>query len=168
MDRVKSFSENLFRGKEFVLFWLLVRLYVGLTWFEAGLGKITKSSWVGEQSGSAVAGFVNGALQKTGGAHPDVQTWYAFFLQNIVLPNTAVFSYLVAFGELLVGIALILGIFTGLAATFGVVMNMSYLLAGTVSTNPILLILGICLMLSWRVGGFYGMDRFLLSRLRKQ
>ena len=78
-------------------------------------------------------------MSQTGGAHANVQGWYAWFLQNIVLPNASVWSFVVAVGETLVGIALILGIFTGIAAFFGSFMNMSYLLAGSVSTNPNLL-----------------------------
>ena len=44
-------------------------------------------------------------------------------------------------------------------------MNFNYLLAGTVSTNPILGILGILLILAWRVAGYYGADRYLLPLL---
>jgi thiosulfate dehydrogenase [quinone] large subunit len=44
-------------------------------------------------------------------------------------------------------------------------MNMSFLLAGSASTNPVLFTLGIGLMLAWRVAGYYGVDRWLLPRL---
>ena len=33
--------------------------------------------------------------------------WYAAFLQNVVIPNASVFSYIVTFGEILVGLGLI-------------------------------------------------------------
>jgi hypothetical protein len=42
-------------------------------------------------------------------------------------------------GELLVGIGLIVGALTGIAAFFGVFMNMNLLLAGAVSINQIIL-----------------------------
>jgi hypothetical protein len=48
----------------------------------------------------------------------------------------------------------ILGIFTGLAAFFGAFMNMNYLLPGTVSTNPILLVFAVLLMLAWKTAGW--------------
>jgi hypothetical protein len=57
-------------------------------------------------SGAAITGFVNGALEKSGGAHPDVQPWYAWFLQNVVRPNADLWSALVTFVELFVGFAL--------------------------------------------------------------
>ena len=68
------------------------------------------------------------------------------------------------YGELLVGAALILGLFTGLAAFFGGLMNASYLLAGTVSINPVLFILATWLVLGWRVAGWWGLDRLVLPR----
>lgn len=68
-------------------------------------------------------------------------------------------------GETLVGVALVLGALTGIAAFFGVVMNANYLLAGTVSTNPILIILGALVMMAWRNAGWLGLDRWLLPAL---
>lgn len=145
--------------------WLVLRVYAGYEWLHAGIGKIGNPAWTGSNAGAALSGFVSGALEKTGGAHPDVQGWYGWFLQHIVLPNASTWSYVVAFGEVLVGIALILGLFTGIAAFFGSFMNMNYLLAGTVSSNPILLFIAIFLVLAWRVAGWWGLDRWVLPAL---
>ncbi|MGW8251015.1 MAG: DoxX family membrane protein, partial [Anaerolineales bacterium] len=134
-------------------------------WLQAGISKLGNPVWTGGQSGEALTGFVKGALEKTGGAHPDVQGWYAWFLQNVVLPNASIWSYLVTAGELLVGTALIIGLFTGIAAFFGSLMNANYLLAGAVSTNPILLLIGILLILAWRTAGWWGLDRWILPAL---
>lgn len=167
----------LFADSRIAWLWLIVRLYVGYEWLSAGWEKLTGTSialdsfgqaqkggaWVfTNHDGAAITGFVNGALKQATGAHPAVQGWYAAFLQNFVLPNSAVFAYMVTFGEVLVGIALILGILTGIAAFFGVFMNLNYLLAGTVSTNPILGFLALFVILAWRIAGYYGGDRWLL------
>lgn len=146
-------------------FWLIVRVYLGYIWIHAGWDKVTSPAWTGDKVGLALTGFINGALAKTSGAHPDVQGWYGSFLENIVLPNVQMFSYLVAYGEVLVGIALIIGAFTGIAAAFGLFMNYNFLFAGAVSTNPILLLLELLLILAWRVAGWYGLDRYLLPYL---
>lgn len=145
--------------------WFLIRIYVGWQWLIAGWDKLINPMWVGDKAGVAVAGFLNGALTKTTGAHPSVAGWYADFIKTVALPNAEIFSYLVSFGELFVGIGLILGAFTGIAAFFGAFMNMNYLYAGTVSTNPTLLILGIFITCAWRTAGWYGLDRFLLPRI---
>jgi thiosulfate dehydrogenase [quinone] large subunit len=155
----------LFEDARFSWFWLIVRLYAGYEWLTAGIGKLQSPAWTGSQAGGAIIGFVNGALTKSTGDHPDVQGWYAAFLQNVVLPNAGGWGYLVAWGETLVGIALILGLFTGLAAFFGSFMNVNYLLAGTVSTNPILFILATWLVLAWKTAGWIGLDHWVLPAL---
>jgi len=94
-----------------------------------------------------------------------VQGWYGAFLAHVVLPNAALWSYLVTYGEILVGLGLILGLFTGIAAFFGTTMNASYLLAGAVSVNPILFALASLLVLAWKTAGWYGADRWLLPLL---
>jgi thiosulfate dehydrogenase [quinone] large subunit len=158
-------SKFLFSNTKTAWFWLIVRVYVGWQWFHAGFEKVMNPAWIGPGAGTAMQGFINGALMKTAGAHPDVAGWYAWFLQNMVLPHIGAWSYAITFGELLVGIGLIVGAFTGIAAFFGLFMNLNYLLAGTVSTNPILFTLSVGIMLAWRVAGYIGVDRFLLPRL---
>lgn len=158
-------SKFLFANTKTAWLWLIVRIYVGWAWLEAGWGKVTNPAWTGEGAGGALSGFLKGSLGKMGGEHPDVQGWYGSFLQNVVVPHASTWSHIVAYGELLVGIALIIGAFVGIAAFFGLFMNLNYLLAGTVSTNPILFTLSICLILAWRNGGFIGLDRFLLPLL---
>ena len=70
--------------------------------------------------------------------------WYRAFLQTL-LDNDADswFAPLIVFGEIAVGIGLIFGCLTGFAAFFGALMNMSFLLAGSASTNPVLFTLAI-------------------------
>lgn len=158
-------AEFLFSNTKAAWLWLVVRVYVGWAWLQAGWHKVGSPAWTGEESGAPVEGFVQGALSKMGGEHPDVQAWYGWFLEQVVLPNSELFARLVAYGELLVGIALIIGIFVGIAAFFGMFMNASFLLAGTVSVNPILFILSIFLLLAWRVAGYIGLDRWVLPAL---
>ncbi len=143
-------------------FWFLLRLYAGYEWFSAGVEKLGSPAWTGPHAGAAIGGFVSGALRKTAGTHPDVTGWYADFLRSFVLPHAATWSWLVALGEIAVGIGLVLGLLTGIAAFFGGLMNANYLLAGTVSTNPTLFILATWLVLAWRVAGYWGLDRWVL------
>jgi len=143
--------------------WFVVRMYVGSEWLLAGWEKVISPAW--DTSGKALAGFVAGALAQATGPFPAVQGWYAWFLQNVVLPDAGLFSFLVTWGEVAVGVGVLLGILTGIAAGFGVLMNLNYLLAGTVSINPILGVFGLFLCFSWRVCGWIGIDRWLLPTL---
>jgi thiosulfate dehydrogenase [quinone] large subunit len=158
-------SHFLFNNTKASWVWLIVRIYVGYEWVTAGWEKVTNSAWVGPHAGSALTGFLSGALTKAAGAHPDVQGWYATFLQHAVLAHPALWSTIVAYGELFVGVALIIGLFTGIAAFFGLFMNLNYLLAGTVSVNPILFTLSIGLILGWKVAGYIGLDHWVLRWL---
>lgn len=130
----------------------------------AGWHKVFNPAWTGDKAGTAVAGFAKGALAKAQEGH-DVTGWYAWFLENVTIPNARIFSFLVAWGELLVGLGLIVGLLTGIAAFFGGLMNASYLLAGTVSSNPVLFIIATWIVLAWKVAGWWGLDRWALPAL---
>jgi|ERR1035437_5988572 thiosulfate dehydrogenase [quinone] large subunit len=155
----------LFSNHKIAWLWLIVRVYVGWHWLVPGWEKVVSPAWTGANAGTALGGFLKGALSKTAGANPDVQGWYAGFLKDVVVPHAAFWSHLVAYGELLVGVALIVGALTGVAAFFGLFMNLNYLLAGTVSVNPILFTLSIMLIMAWRVAGYWGVDYYLLSKI---
>lgn len=159
------FARFIFADTRMAWFWLIVRLYVGYEWVTAGWGKYNNPAWIGPNAGTAVKGFLTGALAKTTGAHPDVTGWYASFVENVALPHTAVIAHLVTYGEIAVGVALILGCFTGIAAFFGTFMNLNFLFAGTLSSNPVMAVLGLFLILAWRVAGWYGLDRYVLPAL---
>jgi thiosulfate dehydrogenase [quinone] large subunit len=157
----------LFADTRLAPLWALIRLYVGYEWLMAAWAKLTDPAgiWVGAQAGAALTGFAQGALQQVSGAQQDVTGSYAAVLRNVVIPNATLFSYLVTAGEFLVGLGLIVGLFTGIAAFFGGFMNANYLLAGTVSINPFLFILATWLVLAWRVAGYWGLDRWALPLL---
>lgn len=164
-----------FSSRKSAPLWFLVRIYVGYEWILAGWGKVTNPAWFGSGAGAALNGFVQGALHKTAYycapapavCHADVAGWYASFLQSAVLPHLVIWSNAVAVGEILVGLGLIVGVVTGIAAFFGFFMNLNFLMAGTVSINPQLLILGLGIMLAWRVAGDFGGDRYVLPWLRR-
>ncbi|EKD87958.1 MAG: hypothetical protein ACD_35C00121G0001 [uncultured bacterium] len=73
------------------------------------------------------------------------------------------FAKLIAVGEFLIGLALILGIFVGVAAFFGGLMNLNFLLAGSLSSGPVLLVLEMLLVVAWKIGGYYGLDRLFFK-----
>lgn len=158
-------SKFFFASKLMAPLWAVVRIYLGYLWLSAGWGKVTNPAWVGADAGVAITGFLSHALTLAGGEHPSVQGWYAWLIKRVFLPNAAVMSYLVAFGEFLVGLALSLGFLTGLSAFMGGFLNASFLLAGALSTNPVMFILATWLVLAWRIAGYYGLDYWLLPKL---
>ena len=160
-----NITRFLFADTRMAPVWLVVRVYLGYLWLMAGIGKVMEGGWIGEGAGGAVKGFAQGAIAQTTGEHPQVTQWYASFLENVVVPNATLFSYLVILGETLVGIALVLGAFTGIAAFFGVFMNASFLFAGTAGANRGMALVAILLVLAWWVAGWWGLDRWILPAI---
>jgi thiosulfate dehydrogenase (quinone) large subunit len=161
METVKSvFSKPQYTG----LFWLVLRLFVGYEFLTAGWEKIESGKWIG---GNAIGGFLKGALGKATGEHPEVQGWYVDLVNNVFMPNAVVLSTMVAVGETLVGIALIVGIFTKFSAAMGAIMNLAFLGAGTSSSNPQMLVMQVAMVFGGAGVAYYGLDRWVLPYLAR-
>ncbi|OCA88892.1 DoxX family protein [Pseudobacillus wudalianchiensis] len=139
---------------------LVLRLYLGWQWLHAGWEKISGGQF-------DASGFLLGAVEKMTGEHPAVQPWWGTFLKEFALPNVEIFNALIPWGEFLVGLGLILGLFTSYAALMGLVMNFSYLLSGTTSTNPQMVILGFVVLVAGVNAGRIGVDRWISRRAGK-
>jgi len=160
-----AFTRYLFSNTRAGLLWLPIRIFLGFEWAVAGWEKLTGKGWV--DGGAALVGYWNNAVKIPPTGRPPITfDWYRSFLQ-VLIDNHAegAFGWAIALGELAVGVGLLVGALVGVAAFFGIVMNMSYLLAGSTSTNPIMFALAIGLILAWKVAGHYGVDRYLLPML---
>ena len=158
-------AKFLFSDVRFSWVWLVVRIWLGYEWIEAGLHKVTDARWV--QTGEALKGFwVNAVKIPETGKAPIAFDWYREFL-NVLLQNQSYtwFGKLVAYGELLIGIGLVVGAFVGIAAFFGALMNWNFIMAGAASTNGLLLLVALFLVLAWKTAGYIGADYFLLRWL---
>lgn len=157
-------AEFLFSNTKASILWLFVRLYIGYQWIDAGWHKFNDPAWM--QTGDGILGFWTRALAVNNGKPVITYDWYRSFIQFLVDSGSHPwFAKLIVFGELAVGLGLIVGALVGVAAFFGALMNMSFLMAGTVSTNPILFFAGILLILAWKNAGYLGVDRYLLPLL---
>ena len=160
------FADWLFRSSAASLIWLVVRLWLGYQWANAGYQKIWGSEksafWFGGGAGVkgfATAGVVGSSTGKGGASYG----WWAGFLHNFVIPNASWIAKFIALGELAIGIALILGLLTGLAALAGLLLNLIYMFTGSAGVNPAYAVLSVGLILGWRNAGLIGLDRFTLS-----
>ena len=160
----------LFADTRSSLLWLVVRIYVGWAWLDAGWHKVTDTGAATNyiQGGAGIVAFWKRIVQiPAAPARPTITyDWYRSFIQFLLDNHLEdFFGKLIAFGETAVGLGLIFGAFTGIAAVAGAFMNLNYMLAGTTSTNPVLLLLGFLLVLAWKVAGYVGLDRWLLPLL---
>jgi len=150
---------------------LLLRFYLGYEFLMAGIGK-----WQSGFDANAVIGFLKGGLAKThdallaakgaeAAAHPSVTDTWGWLISHVFLPNAGIFAFIVKSGEVLIGLGLILGCFTTLAAIFGMSMNFAFLLTGTGSTNP-QMVLGFLVIISLGAASHeLGIDRFFMKKL---
>jgi thiosulfate dehydrogenase [quinone] large subunit len=116
--------------------------------------------------GDSVAGFAAGAIESAEGPHPDVAyDWYVNFLEWIRDTASPWFGPMVAIGEVVIGVLLILGLFTGLAAALGAILNFSFVFAGSAGVNPAMILVSVLIILAWRNAGWYGLDRWVLRGL---
>ncbi|MFC7061393.1 DoxX family protein [Halobacillus seohaensis] len=137
-----------------------IRIYLGYTWLTSGFGKVT--------GGFDTSGFLQGAIGKSQGEEAVVQAWWGSFLEGLALPNHELFTFFVMWGEVLIGLAMIIGLLTKTGTLFGMIMNMAFLLSGTISSNPEMLILGSLILVGGANAGRIGLDRYTLELVKEK
>lgn len=106
--------------KEKTYLWYVVplRLWIGYYLLQQGIRKYQRdfphADWITRQIGE---------LDKI-----ELYPWYKSFLAEIVAPNRELFGYLVMSGEILVGLCLVLGLFTRFSSAIGLFMMVNYFL----------------------------------------
>jgi uncharacterized membrane protein YphA (DoxX/SURF4 family) len=97
--------------------WLVViRIYTGIFWLTHGVPKLLNPGFAG-----GMGDMVREASAATSGPYHD-------FIVHVVLPNATLFAHLVAWGETLTGVSLLLGLFTQVGGSVGVFLALNYFL----------------------------------------
>jgi len=159
-----------FKGAKGSWIWLILRVYVGIQWINGGWHKIT-----GDTPFDA-SGFLKGGIAKiippvdpaaAAKFKPITAAWWGNFLQDFALPNVKLFNFLVPWGELLVGLALIFGFATIFAAVMGALMNFAFLMTGSTSSNPYLFALQFIIVAAGGAyAGYIGVDYYFRPMYR--
>lgn len=179
----------LFGSGRAALVWLVARVWLGWEYLRSGWRKVFGGEldprfweWGARRhafTGDANIGWVRGAgdvgpgdvvasaaahaVAASEGRHPDpAYDWYVSFLEWVRDTSHPWLGPAVAIGELVVGVLLILGLLTGVAATLGVTLSVTFALAGSVGANPAAILVSVLLVLAWRNAGWVGLDRWAL------
>ena len=147
------------KGPKMAVIWTVLRVWLGVQWLQAGINKVGVFD---------ATGFLHGTIAKSQGENAIVKGWYATFVEQFALPNVELFNVLIPWGEVLVGIGLILGAATIPALLAAAFMNLNFLLAGTISTNPILYTAAMILLFAGAASYFYGIDRFAVKYMKEK
>ncbi len=139
----------------------LLRAYLGLLFIPAGWGKVTAGGdWV-----MRMPNFLLGHVE-------DMSGWYHAAIEAVVVPHAALFAYLVAWGELLIGVALLIGAFSRLAAALGAFMVLNFLWAKglplfmTMNHDALVIWLFVLVALTG-AGRVWGLDGWLRQRFAR-
>ncbi len=142
--------------------WLaLIRIFIGYIWLNAAFEKLTAPDFAGGMA-KTLAAF----------ASKNPIGWEQAFLTNVAIPNATMFGYMTMYGELLVGLALLLGIFSEVGAIAGLFMSLSFYFAAGwtgVSTETLNLVLAgvqVVLLLSG-AGKVLSVEQGVYDRLPK-
>jgi len=96
-----------------------IRVLIGAVWLNGSLEKLLNPSFPGQFAASLLAGgFVSQA-----------PPFFRDFMKGYVVPNAEIFAQFMRMGELMLGIALILGLLTNLAALGSVGLSAAILLS---------------------------------------
>lgn len=115
--------------------WLaIVRIVTGGIWLAHGIPKFTHGNVfmpapgpvdcgrVTQTQVPVITNYICLGMQHTGGA-------YHQFLESVVLPNIGIFAELVRLGEVLTGLALLLGVLTRAGGLAGMLLTLNYIAA---------------------------------------
>jgi thiosulfate dehydrogenase [quinone] large subunit len=135
----------------------LLRVYLGVVFLIAAIPKLREDFTPG------LTAFV----QQRAMEHSHL--FYRGFLQEVVLPNAQLFAALVTWGELLVGVSLILGLMTRLSATVALLLTVNYMLAKgawpwTPSSNDAAFAAISLALVIGAAGRTFGLDSMLAKR----
>jgi len=114
------------------------------------------------------SGWIERQIGKMGDI--DAFAWYKDFLTNVVSPNQGLFGYLVMYGEILIGLCLIIGLLTRLCSAVGIFQFANYTLGpgmargGATLANSETFFIAMVVFLLTNPGRTLGVDGFLFKR----
>jgi len=155
-------------------FWIaILRLVVGVWFLKAVWTKLTMAVVLGVIPYPAVSsrflGFQPKRVAEFAAGNP--VAWYKEFLEGTVVPDAELWATLQAYGEVAVGVGLVLGLLTGLSALVGLFLAVNYGLATQWMSFGqqgfhVLLTTSMIIFVTTRAGRAWGIDGLILSRAR--
>jgi thiosulfate dehydrogenase (quinone) large subunit len=148
-------------SKVMAVVWTAMRVWLGIMWIQAGDAKLwgKESAAFMHNNGAGVAGFA---------AHgTPAYSWWGTFLHSFVVPNSGWIGVLVAVGEFAVGVALVLGVFTRVAALGSLLFLFTYVMSGTASVCAFYALFAIVVLTMWKTSSWLGVDGVAASYRRR-
>lgn len=110
--------------KLYQILFLTIRIVSGIYILRQGYEKLT-------------GGFSLGGLTKVIEQNEDSPNWYKHFFKIIIEPYTSFWEWIIPIGEIMIGLALIIGFLEYSAALFGIFIMINNILADMIFTYPV-------------------------------
>jgi thiosulfate dehydrogenase [quinone] large subunit len=153
--------ERLKASKIMAIVWTAMRVWLGAMWIQAGSAKLwgAENGAFMHNNGAGVAGFA---------AHgAPAYSWWGSFLHSFVVPNSGWIGILVAVAEFSIGIALVAGVFTRVAALGSLALLFTYVMSGTASVCAFYALLAIVVLTMWKTSSWLGVDGVVANYRRR-
>jgi thiosulfate dehydrogenase [quinone] large subunit len=149
--------EWLKQSKIMAIGWTAMRVWLGVMWIQAGAAKLFGAENAGflHNGGAVVAGYAAHGVP--------AYSWWGSFLHSFVVPNAGWIAVLVAVGEYVIGIALVAGFFTRIAALGSLALLFTYVMSGTASVCAWYALFAIVILTMWRTSSWLGVDGLVAS-----
>jgi len=144
--------EFLMQSKVMAIGWTAMRVWLGIMWIQTGVAKL----WGAENpaflhnNGAGVAGFAAHGVP--------AYSWWGSFLHSFVVPNSGWIGILVAVAEFVIGVGLVLGLFTRAAALGSLALLFTYVMSGTASVCAFYALFAVVIFATWRTSTWLGVD----------
>jgi thiosulfate dehydrogenase [quinone] large subunit len=141
--------------------WLAVRVWVGCMWIQAGWSKVfgAENPYFLHNNGAGVAGFA--------GHGAAAYSWWGSVMHSFVVPNASWIAVVVAFGELAIGLGLVVGFLTRTAAVCSLLLLFTYIMSGTASVCAFYALCALIVLATWRTSTWIGVDG-VIANLRQR
>ncbi|WP_301421021.1 DoxX family membrane protein [Mammaliicoccus lentus] len=110
--------------KLYQILFLIIRIVSGIYILRQGYEKLT-------------GGFSLGGLTKVIAQNQESPKWYKYFFKIIIEPYTSYWEWIIPIGEIMIGLALIIGSLEYSAALFGIFIMINNILADMIFTYPV-------------------------------
>ena len=141
--------------------WLALRVWLGVMWIQAGWAKLwgAENTAFLHHNGAGVAGFATHAKP--------AYTWWGSFLHSFVVPNSGWIGVLIAVSELVIGLALVAGLCTRIAALGSLALLFTYVMSGTASVCAFYALVALVILTMWKTASWIGVDGLIAGYRRR-
>jgi thiosulfate dehydrogenase [quinone] large subunit len=134
---------------------ILMRVLFGVGWLLAGMTKITEKLWF-KEPGLFLNDYLINSLQNS-----IVPPFYKTFLENIALEHVMVLNYVIPIVQIILGIFLIVGLFTIPSILACLFMHINFILSGNMNLMSLILYTSAFSLIIFRTDVYYlSLDKY--------